>query len=225
MSAYLKLDNVKGEARAAGYAGWIEVASVQIGPSGRVVSGTSGSVGRPDAAASARDLYFTARIGLHSAELARRAVDGRSMNGELAMLGPGGALQYTVKLADAIVTSYQTGSHSGEMNALESFGLQTQSPPKYVLSTAAVLAGRWLVTIGAWTGYFVFEANGIVYWTERNGSGRHNGQWKATAADVQWKFATAGDIRTFVIPVPITADKIGGRILPVGQGFFTMQRA
>lgn len=124
-----------------------------------------------------------------------------------------------------MVTNYVPSNERADGHPTETFTLLSETPFKWEPTPSAALPGRWLVTIGSWTGYFVFEAMGTVYWTERNGTGRHNGVWKATAADVQWKFAGPGDIRTFVIPVPITSNTINGKILPVGQGFFTMQRA
>jgi type VI protein secretion system component Hcp len=222
MAGFLKLEGIKGDAVAAGYHGWIAVHNVQFGGRSAGPTGTGAATGQ-GATAGQTELTLTASVGGHSPALFQAAAQGTTLDGELALTNAGGRYA-TVRLPRAIVAGYQTSGAGGDGLASESFALNTQAPYKWEPAPRVALPGRWLVTIGSWTGYFVFEAMGTVYWTESNGTGRHNGVWKATATDVQWRFAGAGDIRTFVIPVPITSDTIGGRILPAGQGFFTMKR-
>jgi type VI protein secretion system component Hcp len=219
MSGFLNLEGMKGEAVVAGKAGWIAVDGVRLGEQ----SIASTSAPRRTTPDGETQLHFTCRVGNHSPSLMKAATEGTSHEGELALMDAGGRYA-TVKLLRAMVTGYQSGSAASD-GPMEAFTLETVTPFKLEWAPRVILRGRWLATVGAWTGYFVFEAMGTVYWTERNGTGRQNGIWKVTPTDVQWKFAGGGDIRTFVIPVPIASDKIEGRILPAGQGVFTMQRA
>jgi len=222
MVGFLKLEGIKGDARAAGHEGWIELISVNLGGQHTGPTGTGGSgTSRPR---SQNEVNLATSVGSHSGDLNRALVQGTHHDAELALTGARGHYA-TVRMSRALVTNYTVSDGGGnDRYGTETFSLVADTPFKWELTPQGALPGRWLVTIGSWTGYFVFEAMGTVYWTESNGTGRHNGVWKATAADVQWKFAGAGDIRTFVIPVPITSDTIGGRILPAGQGFFTMKR-
>lgn len=89
----------------------------------------------------------------------------------------------------------------------------------------ADLAGTWKVTIGTWSGLFVFDASGGVYWAEGAAGTRHAGRWTAAGADLQWKFGDAGDFRTFTLKLPLNKASSQGQILPAGQGYFEMKKA
>ena len=219
MGMFLRLDGVKGDSRAAEFFGWIELESASFGPGGGV--SVNSSAIRPSGTTSTQ-LHCTAIVGSHSVALQRLLAEGRNVDGDLVITS-GGARYAQARLKGILITSVQiTGA--GHPTPMESFELNVL-PFKLEYSVEAGLLGRWNVTIGQWNGLFVFEAGGRVHWTERNGTSRHDGLWKKTVADVQWKFASPGDIRTFVIPLPIPSEPVGGRILPVGQGFFTMRRA
>lgn len=222
MAGFLKLERIKGDAVAAGHEGWIEVTGVNLGGQHQGAHGTGTSRGLTDR--SQTTVAFVASVGSHSSDLNKALVQGTHHDAEVALTGARGHYA-TVRMSRALVTSYVVSDGGGpDRSGTETFSLVSETPFKWELTPQAALPGRWLVTVGSWTGYFVFEGMGTVYWTERNGTARHNGVWKITATDVQWRFAGAGDIRTFVIPVPITSDSIGGKILPAGQGFFTMKR-
>jgi hypothetical protein len=219
MGTFLRLDGVKGDSLAAEFFGWIELESASFGSGRNIGVGSSAAGSFPTASTQ---LHCTAESGSHSVALQRLLAEGRIVEGDLVITN-GGHRYAQAHLKGVLVTSWQTG-RAGGSTPWESFELNAL-PIKLEYSVEARLLGRWNVTIGQWHGLFVFEAGGRVHWTERNGTSRHDGLWKKTVSDVQWKFASPGDIRTFVIPYPIPSEPIGGRILPVGQGFFTMQRA
>ena len=85
------------------------------------------------------------------------------------------------------------------------------------------LAGKWAVTIGGWKGFFLFDAQGGVSWTESGTAQKHPGRWSVTASRIEWKFRDPGDFRTFVVQQLNTA-KSDGTILPAGQGWFSMSK-
>lgn len=87
------------------------------------------------------------------------------------------------------------------------------------------LVGTWNVTIGTWSGLFVFDAFGDVYWAESVTSNRHAGRWTVTGSDLQWKFGDAGDFRTFTLKLPLNKASAQGLILPAGQGYFEMKKS
>ena len=97
-----------------------------------------------------------------------------------------------------------------------------------VMATAAVAAlldGSWNVTIGSWSGIFVFDALGGVYWANDSSSARHRGQWKTTGSSVEWKFSSdPGDFRKFSVSLPLDSKGTSGDILPEGQGSFRMSK-
>lgn len=220
MGIFLRLDGVKGKSRTPNFEGWIELASASIGAARGVVGASSGT-GSPTGTET--QVHCTGTVGDHSVALQNLAVDGRTVDGELVFTS-GGTRYVEVSLKGVLVASFAISGHGGGTSPMESFDLQTL-PFKVVRSAEAALIGRWHATIGQWNGLFVFESGGQVHWTELNGTSRHNGLWKRTAADVQWRFASPGDVRTFVIPVPLPEGKISGRILPAGQGYFSMARA
>lgn len=87
------------------------------------------------------------------------------------------------------------------------------------------VVGTWNVTIGNWSGIFVFDARGGVSWADDERSPKHPGSWSASGWELQWKFKDVGDFRTFVVALPLSLSSTKGRILPAGQGFFEMSRS
>jgi len=85
------------------------------------------------------------------------------------------------------------------------------------------LVGTWDVTIGPWSGIFVFGTGGTVYWADSKVSARHPGTWSVVGNEVHWKFSD-GDIRTFVASLPLLCARTKGTITPVGQGEFAMTK-
>jgi len=104
-------------------------------------------------------------------------------------------------------------------------------PPPLVSSGTAAhgadvsqLFGGWSVTIGSWTGFFFFDANGNVSWAEDQSSQGHAGHWSVNGGRLEWKFRDPGDFRTFTLPLPLITANAVGTILPAGQGWFTMSK-
>jgi len=106
--------------------------------------------------------------------------------------------------------------------------------------------GSWTAKIGSWTGRFVFDTQGSMWWaalpqrgpgsvdpTGRFGASaerevpyaaRTYGRWECAAGKVRWRFWPQTDIRRFEILLPVSSGKAEGRILPAGQGTFQMWR-
>jgi type VI protein secretion system component Hcp len=216
--AYLRLDGIRGDAHLAGSSGWIELNSVAVGRGGQTATASA------DAKAHGAYTTFTcsAYVGIHSPALFSMSSSGRISRGELALMNRGGPFA-TAKLQSAMIASISASTDQGGGRAVESFTVDA-APFRLDYAVGSQLVGSWSVTIGTWTGTFVFESGGTVYWTEPKSPTRHRGKWKTTASDVQWKFTAPGDIRTFVIPFPVPDSPVSGRILPAGQGFFSMSR-
>ena len=98
----------------------------------------------------------------------------------------------------------------------------------------AQLVGTWNVTIGRWSGVFVFDAHGSVWWAEFRGFGtpdaqiprsqRNQGYWRVVQTRIQWGFFAHGDIRSFEKELPLGVRRNQGLILPRGQGVFEMEK-
>lgn len=86
------------------------------------------------------------------------------------------------------------------------------------------LVGTWDVTIGDWTGQFVFDDELRAKWTDaKSGPDKpFHGKWYAAGGGLEWKFNN--DLRTFHYPLPV-ATSGRGDILPAGQGWFDMTKA
>lgn len=105
-------------------------------------------------------------------------------------------------------------------------GAALWTPAMAVAAMVSLLEGTWSVTIGPWTGVFVFDALGGVYWATDSvaSSSRHRGHWNAAGSSLQWKFSDPGDRRTFSVTLPLDPKEMNGVILPTGQGFFKMSK-
>jgi len=101
--------------------------------------------------------------------------------------------------------------------------LSVSAPPP---AATANIAGQWDVTIGSWSGVFMFHNGGTCWWANSQTATRHEGRWWTSGNEVQWKFQDPGDIRTFsVTPGSGYGNSLNGRILPAGQGYFSMTRS
>ena len=109
------------------------------------------------------------------------------------------------------------------LNKLPPINGPFKPPPQEPGATIDFL-GKWAVTIGDWSGIFVFHLNGSVYWAESVKGPKHLGRWSTNGTRLEWKFNDAGDFRTFTVQLPLNPANVSGTILPAGQGWFTMQR-
>jgi hypothetical protein len=91
---------------------------------------------------------------------------------------------------------------------------------------AGDLPGAWDTTLnGSWTGVFKFTAAGGATWHSLAASPPGGtGNWEVSDnRTLSWKYG-GGDIRTFTVDLPLDTSKCDGRILPEGQGWFTMTK-
>ena len=106
--------------------------------------------------------------------------------------------------------------------------------PAYRDQALAEVVGTWNVTIGKWSGVFVFDAGGGVWWAHFGGFGRpqeqvhrqqrHQGYWRVIQSRIQWGFFDPGDVRTFEKGLPLGLQRNQGLIFPLGQGVFQMEK-
>lgn len=92
----------------------------------------------------------------------------------------------------------------------------------------ALLAGTWKVVWGNddYTAYAKFDVGGGIGFSETPTSKAFEvGRWNADAGDLRWRLTTnPGDIRTFVVELPIENGQASGLIMPEGQGWFKMSK-
>lgn len=86
------------------------------------------------------------------------------------------------------------------------------------------LAGTWNVTIGTWSGVFIFDANRGVAWANDASSRRTFGSWSVDGGTLYFQFHDAGDFRIFSAPLPLNTTSTSGTIAPAGQGYFEMKK-
>ena len=101
--------------------------------------------------------------------------------------------------------------------------------PSPLEKARALLPGTWDVWIGnkgeGWNGLFSFSANGQAAWASKDAPGSKTwGGWSINKSQVAWKYNAAGDIRTFVVGLPLVTTDAKGVILPSGQGWFSMSK-
>lgn len=122
-----------------------------------------------------------------------------------------------------VETVYTAGDHNNhvhvELNG-DGAALSSSSPA----SVPAGLAGTWNVTIGTWSGIFVFGADRSVSWANDDRSRRTPGSWSSDGGRLYFQFHDPGDFRFFSAPLPLNPSGTSGTILPAGQGFFEMRK-
>jgi type VI protein secretion system component Hcp len=101
-SAFLKLDEVRGESRTSPWVGWIPLFSA----SGSLPGRTGSPGGKPSGSS---DVFVVAPHGVHSASLFKAAADGKAFQkGEIAFVR-NGSRTMTWKLEDVFVAGFQLG--------------------------------------------------------------------------------------------------------------------
>jgi hypothetical protein len=89
------------------------------------------------------------------------------------------------------------------------------------------IKGAWDVTIGNWSGIFLFSGTADVSWEDpKKAKGvRHKGYWWTDDDAILWQFADDPPAfrRTFQIDQPFQTP-MQGNILPRGSGFFQMSK-
>ncbi len=118
---------------------------------------------------------------------------------------------------------YADLDHSDHVHVeLNCDGAALWTPAIAAASFLAMLEGTWNVSIGPWTGVFVFDAAHGVYWADNESSPHHHGQWNASGSSLEWRFSS--DMRKFTVKLPLDSKGTSGDILPEGQGSFRMSK-
>ena len=110
----LKIDGIKGESSDAKHKDEIEIESFSWGATqtGSFAHGSGGGAGK----VSFQDLHFTTNVNAASPTLAAHCADGTHIKLATLTVRKAGKEQqeyYIIKLSDALVSSYQSGGHSG----------------------------------------------------------------------------------------------------------------
>lgn len=101
----------------------------------------------------------------------------------------------------------------------------TEASPSADYSPDAYLPGTWTVTIGSWNGYFVFQRDHTVYWTDETPTTTHPGKWFLYDGGIEWSFSDDSPQfrRRFTVaansPQPLAGNIVGG-----GGGVFKMYK-
>jgi type VI secretion system secreted protein Hcp len=113
----LEIDGIKGEAQDSKHKETVEIDSFSLGLShpGSFALGTGGSTGK----ASFQDVHFTTKVNKASPNLMMACATGKHLSKVTLHVrkatGDGGQQEYmTVKLEDVLVSSWQSGGHSGD---------------------------------------------------------------------------------------------------------------
>jgi len=113
----LEIEGIKGESQDAKHKETIEIDSVSWGLNhpGSFAFGTGGSTGK----ASFQDIHFTTRVNKASPVLAMSCATGKHIDKATLYVrkatGGGGQQEYyKVELRDILISSYQSGGHSGD---------------------------------------------------------------------------------------------------------------
>lgn len=110
----LKIDGIDGESSQDGHAKWIELQSWSWGESNSGSSGTGSGAGSGKVAM--QDFHFTCEYGIHSPHVMFHCADGKHIpKAELHIRKAGGKQEVFVtwKFENVLISSYQTGGHSG----------------------------------------------------------------------------------------------------------------
>lgn len=103
---------------------------------------------------------------------------------------------------------------------------RTQEAEKALNALPETLNGTWNFVIGdgGWSGIITFTKDGRVSWYSFPGDKPGGtGKWKADKNKLSWQFG-GGDIRTFVLKLPLNPSKSAGEIQPQGQGWFSISK-
>ena len=122
--AFLKLDGIKGESRDSKHLNEIEIESFSWGvtQTGTLAFGGGGGAGK----AQFQDFHFTSKVNKASPQLFIKCATGEHLKeGTLTLRKAGGAPIefYKIRLADVLVSSYQSGGSAGGDVPADQFSL------------------------------------------------------------------------------------------------------
>ena len=149
--AFLKLDGIKGESQDDKHKGEIEIESFSWGvtQTGTLAFGGGGGAGK----AQFQDFHFTSKVSKASPQLFIKCATGEHLKeGTLTLRKAGGSRQgiefYKIRLADVLVSSYQSGGSAGGDVPADQFSLNfTKIEYTFTTQNADGVAGE-IVTGG-----------------------------------------------------------------------------
>lgn len=119
-------------------------------------------------------------------------------------------------------TVYKGTDHNGHVHVeLNCDGASLGAPPP---APPAGLVGTWNVTIGTWSGIFVFGSDRSAAWANDEKSRKTWGSWMSDGGNLYFQFQDQGDYRVFEVTLPVNPGSTSGKILPAGQGWFEMKK-
>jgi hypothetical protein len=133
-----------------------------------------------------------------------------------------GRRKWFSEMKGGIEQVYNGGDHDNHVHVeLNCDGAAlTTTPP----SPPPGLVGTWDVTIGTWSGIFVFAADRSVSWANDARSRHTPGSWADDGGNLFFQFHDPGDYRVFRAPLPVLGAGTRGTIIPEGQGWFDMTK-
>ena len=133
-----------------------------------------------------------------------------------------GQRKWFAEMSGGVEQLYLGGDHNNHVHVeLNCDGAALVTAPP---TPPSGLVGTWDVTIGTWTGIFVFAANRSVSWANDATSTHTPGSWASDGGHLYFQFYAQGDFRVFEVPLPINPGGMKGSILPAGQGWFEMTK-
>jgi type VI secretion system secreted protein Hcp len=118
--------NLRGEVKAKGYEGWIELQSAQLGTSQRnATTATGRGVNREASAPAIQEIVVTKLQDSVSTALFREALGGKGKLIVIAFVKEGGTTYLKIVLQNTLITSYSVSGHGGDVHArpMESLSL------------------------------------------------------------------------------------------------------
>ena len=118
--------NFRGDVKAKGYEGWIELQSAQLGTNQRNGTSASGRGANREASAPAiQEIVITKLLDSVSTALFREALSGKGKLIVIAFVKEGEAAYLKIVLQNTLITSYSVSGHGGDAQArpMESLSL------------------------------------------------------------------------------------------------------
>jgi hypothetical protein len=133
-----------------------------------------------------------------------------------------GPRKWYSEMKGGVVQDYTGGDHNNHVHVeLNCDGAAlTTTPPEL----PGGLVGTWDVTIGDWSGIFVFGSDHSASWADNPRSRQTPGSWVSDGDNVYFQFHAPGDYRFFQVTLPVNSEKTTGTIFPAGQGRFEMTK-
>lgn len=115
----------KGDVKAKGYEGWIELQSAQVGASRSITNATGRGSGREASAPSVQEIVATKFQDSVSTAIFKEALSGSGKLIVIAFVKDDGTAYLRIVLQDTLISSYSVSGHGSEGHGkpIESFSL------------------------------------------------------------------------------------------------------